>query len=173
VSNDVPAAVATPPRESHQRVLAREFFAAALYMALVLLAALVAFPVRRLPDDHVVVATLIGTALGLILAHWLAFRLAAHLTDEGGVWSGSAPQEAGAQIAGGVGVALLASLPFLVLDGAEALRVSLLLLAAMPALTGLAIARLRGRSWVTSGIAATIVFVLAVAIVEVKAAVGH
>jgi hypothetical protein len=173
MTSDLPAPVGTPRGEAHGRVLAREFFAAALYMALVLLAALVAFPVRQLPDDHVVVATLVGTALGLILAHWLAFRLAAHLTDEGGVWSGSAPQEAGAQIAGGVGVALLASLPFLVLDGAEALRVSLLLLAAMPALTGLAIARLRGRSWITSGIAAAVVFVLAVAVVEIKAAVGH
>jgi len=173
MSGDVQAPPAAPPHESHRRVLARELLAAALYMALVLLAALVAFPVQRLPDDHVVVATLVGTALGLILAHWLAFRLAAHLTDEGGVWSGSAPQEAGAQVAGGVGVALLASVPFLVLDGAEALRVSLLLLAAMPALTGLAIARLRGRSWVSSGIAAAIVVGLAVTIVEIKAAVGH
>jgi hypothetical protein len=162
-----------PESDAHRRALAREFFAAALYMALVLLAALVAFPVTRLPSDEVVVATLVGTALGLILAHWLAFRLAAHLTDEGGMWSGSAPAEAGAQIVGGVGVAVIASLPFVVLSGADALRISLLLLAALPALTGLAIARLRGRSWLTSGIAAAIVFVIAVAIVEIKAAVGH
>lgn len=162
-----------PTTDAHRRALAREFFAAALYMALVLLAALVAFPVDRLPSDEIVVTTLLGTALGLILAHWLAFRLAAHLTDEGGMWSGSAPAEAGAQIVGGVGVAVVASLPFLVLDGADALRVSLLLLAALPALTGLAIARLRRRSWVSSGIAAGVVFVLAVVIVEVKAAVGH
>jgi hypothetical protein len=167
---DAPAAAAA---EGHGRILAREFFAAALYMALVLLAALVAFPVERLPSDNVVVTTLIGTAVGLVLAHWLAFRLAAHLTDEGGIWSGSAPQEAAAQIAGGVGVALFASLPFLVLDGADALRISLLLLAAMPALTGLAIARLRGRSWLGSGLAAAVVFAVAVAIVEIKAAVGH
>lgn len=165
------AGSAAPP--SHQQILAREFFAAALYMALVLLAALVGFPVAKLPSDTVVVLTLVGTAFGLILAHWLAFRLAAHLTDEGGVWSASAPQEAGAQIAGGVGVALLAALPFLVLDGAEAVRVSLLLLAAMPSLTGLAIARLRGRSWLASGVAAGVVLAVAVAVVEVKAAVGH
>jgi hypothetical protein len=142
-------------------------------MALVLLAALVGFPSSRLPSDHVVVVTLISTALGLILAHWLAFRLAAHLTDEGGVWSGSAPQEAGSQIAGGVGVAVVAALPFLVLNGTDALRVSLLLLAAMPALTGLAIARLRQRSWLGSSLFAAVVFVVAVAIVEVKAALGH
>jgi hypothetical protein len=167
----VPPVAAT--HAPHQRVLAREFFAAALYMALVLLAALVGFPSARLPSDHVVVVTLIGTAFGLILAHWLAFRLAAHLTDEGGVWSGSAPQEAAAQIAGGVGVAVLAALPFVVLDGAEALRISLLLLAAMPALTGLAIARLRQRSWLGSSIFAAVVFVVALGVVEVKAALGH
>jgi hypothetical protein len=164
---------AAPVSASHRRILAREFFAAALYMALVLLAALVGFPSSRLPSDDVVVITLIGTALGLILAHWLAFRLAAHLTDEGGVWSGSAPQEAGAQIAGGVGVAVVAALPFLVLDGTDALRVSLLLLAAMPALTGLAIARLRHRSWLGSSVFAAVVFAVAVGIVEVKAALGH
>jgi hypothetical protein len=159
--------------ESHARILAREFFTAALYMALVLLAGLVALPVERLPSDRVVIATLVGTAIGLILAHWLAFRLAAHLTDESGVWAGAAAQEAGAQIAGGLAVAVIASAPFLVLDGADALHIALLTLAAMPAATGLAIARLRGRSWVSSSLAAGVVFAVAVAIVEVKAAVGH
>jgi len=28
---------------------------------------------------------MIGTAVGLVLAHWLAFRLAAHLAEESGV----------------------------------------------------------------------------------------
>jgi hypothetical protein len=163
----------TTTADTHGRILAREFFAAALYMALVLLAALVALPVERLPDDEALILTLVGTAIGLILAHWLAFRLAAHLTEEGGVWAGSAAQEAAAQIAGGVAVALVASAPFVVLDGAEALRISLLLLAAMPAATGMAIARLRGRSWLTTALASGVVFVAAVAIVEIKAAVGH
>lgn len=163
----------TTTADTHGRILAREFFAAALYMALVLLAALVALPVERLPDDEALILTLVGTAIGLILAHWLAFRLAAHLTEEGGVWAGSAAQEAAAQIAGGMTVALVASAPFVVLDGAEALRISLLLLSAMPAATGMAIARLRGRSWLTTAIASGVVFVAAVAIVEIKAAVGH
>ena len=52
----------------HRRALAREFFASALYVALVLLAALVALPRDRLPTDHAVMATLFGTALGLVLA---------------------------------------------------------------------------------------------------------
>lgn len=162
----------TATEAPHAQLVAREFLAAALYMALVLLAALVALPVERLPDDATVVATLAGTAVGLILAHWLAFRLAAHLT-EGGFGAASAAREAGAQIMGGLGVALIASVPFLVLDGEDALRVTLLLLAALPALTGLGIARLRGRSWLASLITAGIVLSLAVLVVAVKAALSH
>lgn len=67
-------------RTAHGRLLAREYLASALYLALVLLTALVALPAARLPEDGALVATLIGTALGLMLAHWLAFRMAAHLT---------------------------------------------------------------------------------------------
>jgi hypothetical protein len=162
----------TTTETSGSNPAAREFYSAALYMALVLLAALVALPVERLPDDQVLIATLIGTAVGLILAHWLAFRLASHLT-EGGFSAASAAEEAGAQIAGGVAVALVASAPFVLLDGATALRIALLLLAAMPALTGLAIARMRGRRWLSSTITAAVVFAIAVVIVEIKAAVGH
>ena len=41
-------------------------------------------PRTRLPSDHAVVATLFGTALGLILAHFVAFQFAAHFTAETG-----------------------------------------------------------------------------------------
>jgi hypothetical protein len=158
---------------AHERVVAREFFAAALYMALVLLAALVTVPQERLPDDSTLVATLVGTAVGLVLAHWLAFRLAAHLTADGGFWMASAAREAGAQVLGGLTVALVAAAPFLVLEGSEALQFSLILLAALPAVTGLAIARLRGLAWVRSVVTAAVVLGLAVLVVVVKSALGH
>jgi hypothetical protein len=163
----------TDERTGHRRILEREFLAAALYMALVLLAALVVLPVEQLPSDRTVVALLLGTAVGLIAAHWLAFRLAAHLTEADGIWAGTAAEEAGAQVAGGLATAVVASAPFLVLDGEAALRVSLLLLSALPALTGLGIARLRGRSWLRSGLFAVSVLALAVAVVLVKSAVNH
>jgi hypothetical protein len=168
---DSPAPNHAPGDDPQQ--LAREFLASALYMALVLLAALVGLPVRQLPSDAVVVATLVGTAVGLILAHWLAFRLASHLTVAGGVWEGAAVREAGAQVLGGLAVALVASLPFVFLDGADALDVALLLLALMPAATGLVIARLRGHSWLRSIVLSAVVLAVAVAVVEFKAAVGH
>ena len=157
----------------HRRLLSLELFASALYMALVLLAALVVLPVEQLPADETVVALLIGTAVGLVAAHWLAFRLAAHLTEEGGSSPRTAAQEAGAQVAGGLAVALVAAVPFVVADGQSALRGSLLLLAALPALTGLAIGRLRGRSWLRSGVFAALVLAAALLVVLVKTALGH
>lgn len=164
---------AGPVADEETRLAAREFFAAALYMALVLLAVLVAVPTESLPPDEAVVGLLIGSAIGLTLAHWFAFRLAAHLTEEGGFAAQSAAREAAAQVAGGVGVAVLAAVPFLLLAGEAALTGALVVLAAMPALTGLAIARLRGRSWLPSLAAAAVVLLLAVVVVLVKEGLGH
>lgn len=169
----VTTAERTDEHPSHRRILEREFLASALYMALVQLAALVVLPVEQLPSDRTMIGLLLGTAVGLVAAHWLAFRLAAHMTDAAGVWAGSAEQEAGAEVAGGLAVALVALLPFVLLDGQAALRVSLVLLAALPALAGLGIARLRHRSWLRSGLFAVLVLVLAMLVVLVKTSVGH
>ena len=68
---------------------------------------------------------ILGTAVGLLLAHWLAFRLAARITTEQGGWTPSAAQEAAAQLAGGLAVAVLAAAPFLLLDGTSARVASL------------------------------------------------
>jgi hypothetical protein len=161
------------PVPTHRRLLAREALASALYLALVLLAGLVVLPVDALPADNVVVAGLVGTAVGLVLAHWFAFRLAAHLTAEGGRWSRSAAQEAAAQVAGAAAVAAVAALPFLVVSGRTAVLVSLALLATLPALTGALVARLRGAPTVGTVVTALVVLLLALAVVAAKAALGH
>jgi hypothetical protein len=157
----------------HARILAREFFASALYVAIVLLAALVALPRSRLPSDISVVATLFGTAAGLILAHFVAFRLAAHLTSETGVAPAPAAQEAAAGLAGGLLVAALAAIPYALWDGDDALIATLVALAVLPALMGMAIARLRGRTWPTSLLAAGVAVVIALVVVLVKYELGH
>ena len=77
---------AADPDDAEERLAAREFFAAALYMALVLLAALVAVPTDRLPPDADVVGLLVGSAIGLTLAHWLAFRLALSMSPAILIW---------------------------------------------------------------------------------------
>lgn len=158
--------------DHEDRQVAREFLAAALYMALVQWAALVAIPAEHIPDSATVVQLLLGTGIGLILAHWLAFRLASHLA-EGGLAAGAVAREAGAQVGGGLMVAVIASVPFLLLEPEAALRVSVVVLGALPALTGFAIARLRGRSLTASLVVGAVVLGIAMAVVVVKSAVGH
>ena len=157
----------------HRRALAREFFASALYVALVLLAALVALPRDRLPTDRAVMATLFGTALGLVLAHFVAFRFAAHFTSESGRAGAPLIQEAAAGMAGGLLVAVLAGIPYVLFDGDDALLGSLIALATLPALMGGAIARLRGRSWTESLAAAGLALIAAMVVVYVKDFLGH
>ncbi len=157
----------------HRRALAREFFASALYVALVLLAALVALPRDRLPTDHAVMATLFGTALGLVLAHFVAFRFAAHFTAEAGRAEAPLIQEAASGLAGGLLVAIIAGIPYVVFDGDDALLGSLIALATLPAVMGGAIARLRGRSRAQSLAAAGLALVAAMAVVYVKDFLGH
>lgn len=159
--------------DTHRQILRREFLAAALYMAMVLLAGLVVVPTESLPSDWTIVAAMLGTAVGLIVAHFLAFRLASHLSDASGTWPGSAAQEAGAQVLGGLAVAAVGAVPFLLLDGTPALRVSLFALAAMPAVVGLGIARSRGRSWLSSALFTAAVLALALGVVLLKSALAH
>lgn len=170
---DAPQGTAASPDPGHLRALAREFFASALYVAIVLLAALVALPKARLPSDGSLVATLFGTALGLILAHFVAFRLAAHFTAETGIAPAPVAQEAGAGLAGGLAVATLATLPFAVLNGETALIATLIALAILPAVIGFAIARLRGRTWGVSLVAGGIALASALLVVIVKYELGH
>jgi hypothetical protein len=137
-------------------------------VAVVLLAALVAPPKARLPGDATVVATLIGTALALVVAHFVAFRLAADLTSESGVAPPPILKEARAGLAGGLSVAALSGQPYALSAGQDALLMTLIALATLPALTGLAIARLRGRSWGTSLLAAGAAPLIALPVVLLK-----
>ncbi len=142
-------------------------------MALVLLAALTALPDDRIPESWGVLALLVGTAVGLMLAHWVAFRLATQLAEDTGVSPESAAREAGAQVAGGVLAALIAGLPLLFLQGQAGVVASQALLSGLLAITGLRIGRLRGWSWPRSIVTAAIVLAVALAVVGVKAALGH
>jgi hypothetical protein len=168
-----PTAPVRAAQTAHRKLLARELLASALYVTLVLLAALVAVPSDRLPPDRRLVGIIVGSSVGLLLAHWFAFRLAARITTEQGDWTPPAAQEAAAQLAGGLSVALLAAVPFLVLEGSTALSTALWLLAALPAVAGVLIARLQGRSWTFALVTGAWVLLLALAVVLVKTALGH
>jgi hypothetical protein len=152
---------------SHHRQLNREFVATALYLDLVLIAALVVAPQDHLPAAHDIALLILGGAAGLLAAHWLAFRLAVQVTTEGN-WHKAASQEVVAQLAGGMGVALLAAAPFLVFPETRAIRVALILLVAPLASAGLAIGRMSGRSWAASTALAGLALFVAAAVVMLK-----
>jgi hypothetical protein len=147
--------------------------ASGLYVALVLLTALLVAPKEVLPGDREIILLLLGTGVGLTAAHWLAFWLASHATATGGKWHAQDAEEAGAQVTGGLAVSLLASVPFVVADGSRALVATLLVLATMPAVAGLAIGRLSGRTWARSIMVALLAAVMAMGVVAFKVAVGH
>lgn len=149
-------------------VLLREFVVSALYLSLALWATALIIPPEVLPSKWILVAEVFGIAVGLLLMHWLAFTLAAQLVDRAAM-DAMLIKEGGAQLAGGLAVAVVAALPFIVMDRANlALTAALWLLAAIPALTGYAIARQRGESRTRSAMIALLVALSAFAVVWVK-----
>jgi hypothetical protein len=153
--------------------LAREGLASALYVAVVLLATLVVVPQERLPSDLHLVELMFGAGIGLLAAHWFAFRLATRLTSEQGAWTRMAAEEATAMLLGGLVPVVVASAPFLLLDGQAALLTALLLLAAFPAIAGGLVARLQGRSWLVTVLSGATVLILATGVVVLKTALSH
>jgi hypothetical protein len=158
--------------EYERERLTREFVASALYLDLVMLAGLAAVPTDHLPSGTEVAVIMLGGAVGLLAAHWLAFRLAVQVTADG-AWSVHASREAVAQLAGGLLVVLLGAVPFLLLPESLAIRWSLLALAALPAAAGLAIGRFRGRSWRLSVVAGVVALLASGLVVMLKIAAGH
>ena len=137
----------------------------ALYVAICLLAALTA-----LPDSaaHAGVTPIIwGVTVGLAVAHWFAFRLSARLVGAGRLRPHDV-ESAGAQLSGAVGVALLASVPLVLLPEAAELEGVGLLLATFIALVGYVVAREGGATRARSLLYATAVLVVAVVIAELK-----
>lgn len=114
----------------------------ALYVAISLLAALIA-----VPDDTVMhvdaLRVVWGTTIGLAIAHWFAFRLSALLAASGVVRRHDT-EVAGAQIAGAAAVAVLATVPLIALPQSIELEVVRLVLAMFVGLVGYAVARAGG-----------------------------
>jgi heme/copper-type cytochrome/quinol oxidase subunit 4 len=97
------------------RELRRYAVEMALYVALSLLAVEVALPRDMEEHETVSVATTLAiTAVGLLAAHWLAFRVSARL-ESGGLLSREQLSILGAQLAGGAAVVMLTVVPILVL----------------------------------------------------------
>lgn len=143
----------------------------ALYISLSLLAVLVALPPGDESHEARTAVTLLVTAVGLVLAHHVAFRLSSRLVDQGLITTESA-QLLAAQICGALPVAVVAAVPPLLLGGTAGRVVSEVLLLAFVAGVGYTAARQtvgRGRSILYVG---GVVIVVA-GVVAVKSLVGH
>jgi archaellum biogenesis protein FlaJ (TadC family) len=154
-----------------RRELVREAVTMALYISLSLIAVLVAVPKGDHVDGVVTATTLLLSAVGLVLAHHVAFRLSSRLVDHGLVTPESL-RSLGAQMAGALPVAVVASLPPLLLRGSAGTVLSEVLLVGFVAGVGYVAVRQsasRGRSILyVAGL------VIAVALViGLKTAVGH
>jgi hypothetical protein len=144
----------------------------ALYVAICLLAALIA-----LPDSGVGQASALGViwgvTVGLALAHWFAFRVSARLVGAGRL-SAHDVESAGAQLAGAAAVALLASVPVVLFPETSELDLVRLVLAGFVALVGFAVARGGGANRGRATVYALAVLGVAVAIAWLKNSLaGH
>lgn len=145
--------------------LRKEAYTMALYVAICLLAALIALPVTGV---GVHVAGIIwGVTIGLAVAHWFAFRVSARLVGAGRV----RPQDvesAGAQVVGAAAVAVLAWIPVILFPEDDERLLVELVLAAFIAVVGFTVARGGGATRGRATIYALSVLVLAVTIAAFK-----
>ena len=139
----------------------------ALYVAICLLAALSLVSEHGGTDQADTFKLVWGTTLGLALAHWFAFRVSSRLVAAGSVRRQDAAA-AGAQLAGAAAVALLATVPVLLFPDSAELDVVRLVLAAIIALVGYAVARGAGATPARSIVYAASILVVASAVAVLK-----
>jgi hypothetical protein len=162
----------------HRAHLAREAATMVLYVSVVEIAELAAIPEEHFahgrvtgPVGSALLAVVWGTAVGLAIAHWFAFRIAAP------AFRGESPTRLDAQIglaqlAGALLVAAISSLPVLLLNDVRAQETTGDVPAAIISVIGYFIARAAGRSQlqaVAYGVTALALGVV-VALVKVKLA---
>jgi hypothetical protein len=126
---------------SHVHERMREGVTMALYISLSLLAVLVAQPTSLAPGASESPAlAIVLTSVGLIVAHWLAFRLSTRLVHRGQV-SAASVELIGAQLIGGLAVTVVAVIPVLLIGGFGGVLAAELLLLAFIAVVGYVAAR--------------------------------
>ena len=152
--------------EPSRAELVREFFTMALYIALSLLAVTLVAPTTG--DGWPAAATMLLTALGLVLAHLLAFAMSSRLVS-GGLLDRASARLLGVQAVAGFAVALLATLPVLVLPNPLGIQVAGLLLFIIIGVVGFWAARNGGASVLRSLVYVAIVGVAVCAVLAVKA----
>jgi hypothetical protein len=117
----------------------------ALYVSVVLLAELAAIPADEFPKGWAMVALIWGTTLGLALAHWFAFTVASSALTDGKIEKQDM-QVGAAGVVGALLVALVATIPEVLLATRDAERVLLFVPAGFIGFGGFLVARAGDRS---------------------------
>ena len=170
MADDVVGAVAEG--DPHETELMREALTMALYVSLSLLAVLIALPVVGDVDNRVKAGvTVLITALGLVLAHHVAFRMSTRLVN-GGLLTPESVRALKAQALGGLPVAVIAAIPVFVFGEDPGEDVAMVLLLAFVAVVGYRSARF------TSGKARAFLYVcglvlVVAAVLGIKLIAGH
>jgi hypothetical protein len=143
-----------------------------LYVSVVLMGAIATVPAADLDEDVAVAAVIWGSALGLALAHWFAFNASAHLFRGEGI----APEDVREGIweaVAALGVAVVATVPLLLLDDTVGAAVSLVALAALVTAVAFVASRHGGLSRTRALLRGGVTLVLAVIVAGVKIWIGH
>jgi hypothetical protein len=160
-----------PEYSEEAREWLREAVTMALYISLSLLAVLVALPSASTAESDDLWLTILLTAVALLFAHQLAFRISSRLVNKG-LLDAAGVKLLGAQLIGGLIAAVAAALPVLVF-GSEAVRASELILLLFVAATGYRAARSVPASRLRALMYVGVVVLGVVAVLFLKSLVGH
>ena len=153
--------------------LVREAYTMALYVSIVLLAALAALGESGDPAAMDATALVWGTTIGLALAHWVAFDLGARMAS-GGSRTREHLELVTAQILGALAVAVVVTVPLILLPDETERDFVRLELGLVIGVIGFLVARARGAHRVRAVLAGVGALVLASAVAAVKNfLVGH
>jgi hypothetical protein len=149
-----------------------EFATMALYVSVVLLATLVAIDTSE-SSSAKILAIVWGTTIGLALAHFFAFRMSSRLV-RGSSFHRHDFELAVAQIGGAVAVALLCSIPVVLLPMDSEVDAVRILLAMLLGIAGYASGRTGGASRPRSIVMGVFALVLGLTVALVKSLLlGH
>lgn len=157
---------------SHHREVVREGVTMALYVSLSLLAVVLATPTSSSESHGEVARTVFLTAIGLLLAHMLAFSVSSRLVSKGQI-DAESRHTLGVQATAGFAVAVVATIPLLLLDPPLSARVAELVLLGFVAAVGFTAARQAGVSRGRALIYVAALTVLVGLAMAVKAATHH
>ena len=144
----------------------------ALYVSVVLMGAIATIPAKDLDEDVEVAAVIWGSALGLALAHWFAFNASAHLFRGEGINHEELAEGAWEAFAA-LGVAVVATVPLLLLDTTAAAAVSLIALAAVVTFVAYVASRHGGLSRPRALLRGAVTVVLAAIVAALKIWLGY